>query len=59
MLKARAISRVVITGLALDYCVYYTSKDAVSLGELDAPISVLHLWTLKSLFETAVLINML
>ncbi|KAL8591038.1 hypothetical protein ACOMHN_015661 [Nucella lapillus] len=32
ILKARDIGVVVVTGLALDFCVYYTSKDAHTLG---------------------------
>ncbi|XP_076451541.1 nicotinamidase-like [Babylonia areolata] len=32
VLKSRDIGVVVVTGLALDYCVYYTSKDAHRLG---------------------------
>ena len=33
ILQQHCIERVVVTGLALDYCVYYTSKDAHSLGQ--------------------------
>ena len=32
ILKARGIQRVVVVGLAYDYCVAYTAKDAVALG---------------------------
>ncbi|XP_076459421.1 nicotinamidase-like isoform X2 [Babylonia areolata] len=32
ILQAHGIELVVVTGLALDYCVYYTSKDARALG---------------------------
>ena len=34
VLKSHAIQRVIITGLAFDYCVYYSSKDAASLGNI-------------------------
>lgn len=34
ILKNHGIRLVVVAGLALDYCVYFTSKDAVKLGKV-------------------------
>jgi isochorismate hydrolase len=32
-LKGNNINTVIVTGLALDYCVFYTAKDAKKLGQ--------------------------
>ena len=32
ILRSRGITTVIVTGLALDFCVYYTSKDAKKIG---------------------------
>lgn len=34
ILKDKGITRLIVTGLALDFCVYYTSKDGKMLGRL-------------------------
>jgi len=35
ILKSYGIRKLIVTGLAWDFCVYYTSKDGKSLGECD------------------------